>query len=233
MTKPLRLFVLGTDTDVGKTVIVCSLLRGLRRLGRQVQVHKPVACGDWDPVTRTADDGRRLLPFADSEQSPESVCPHQFEEPASPHLAAAAMGIELGRNDLIEPIAIWRDDVDLVVEGAGGPLAPLAADGTNACDLALALGWPALLVTRPHLGTLNHSGCAAEVLARRGIPCLGLVLNYHEAVAPSLAVRTAAEELPKVTGLPILHQRHHAPPHDEPYDDDLATAVVAAAEKRR
>jgi len=227
---PLQVAVVGTDTGVGKTRVVEMLVHGLRRLGRQVWVHKPVSCGGWDGMT--AEDARALDPLRGPGQSAQDLCPLQFPEPASPHLAAQAAGVVLSLKDLLAGIDHCRGTLsaphDLVVEGIGGLLVPLTSERQTVADLVAAARLPVVIVTRPHLGTLNHTALTVEAATRRGIRVLGLVLNHHTAVDDSLAVRTAAEELVALTGVPLLATLPFAPhTHDHQAAVDLAGAVLA------
>jgi dethiobiotin synthetase len=198
------LALIGTDTGVGKTHTCLLLARALRALGRQVWLHKPVACGDWDGTS--SDDGRRLRAACGDGQDPAVVCPCEFPEPCSPHLAAAAAGATLDLDRLADTarrIAQAAPDL-LLLETAGGLLSPLGSDRRTNADLLATLGWPALVVTRPHLGTLNHTALTVAEARRHGIPLLGLVVNHHQQVDDSLAVRSAAPELTAITALPLL-----------------------------
>jgi dethiobiotin synthetase len=199
---PLAVAVIGTDTGVGKTRVVEQLVRGLRAAGRKVWVHKPVACGGWG--AGQAEDGRALAALAGDGQSLEGICPFQFPEPASPHLAAAAAGSALALDGLATRIATLRGDHDLVVEGVGGLLVPLTPRRETLCDLLVAAGLPALVVTRPQLGTLNHTALTVAHARRAGVPLLGLVVNASQPVDDSLATRSAVAELAAVTGLGVL-----------------------------
>jgi dethiobiotin synthetase len=222
--------VVGTDTGVGKTRVVELLVGGLRRLGRQVWVHKPIACGGWDGTT--AEDARALDSLRGPGQSAQDLCPFQFPEPASPHLAARAAGVVLSLAGLVAGIDRCRPTPsaphDLVVEGIGGLLVPLTAECQTVADLMAAAHLPVVVVTRPHLGTLNHTALTVEAATRRGIRVLGLVLNHHTAVDDSLAVRSAAAELVALTGVPLLATLSFAPHTRDPQAAvDLAGAVLA------
>lgn len=199
--------VVGTDTGVGKTWVTLRLLRGLRAQGRRVWVHKPVACGDWDGST--ADDGRRLEAAVGDAQPATSVCPHQFPEPASPHLAARAAGTPLSSALLAAGLKAVIGDHDLIVEGAGGLLTPLADDRSTIVDLLQGGEIPLLIVTRPDLGTLNHTALTVAVARSRGLDVLGLVLNRPRPVAASLATDSAATELAACCGVPVLADLPH------------------------
>lgn len=223
------LALIGTDTAVGKTHVCLLLAQGLRALGRRVWLHKPVACGDWDGVS--SDDGRRLRAAAGDGQDPATICRHEFPEPCSPHLAAAAAGVALDLAALAaeaQAVAAATPDL-LLLELPGGLLAPLTGDRRTNADLLAALGWPALVVTRPHLGTLNHTALTVAEARRRGIPLLGLVVNHHQPMTPSLAVGSAAGELAALTGLPVLAELPFAAADGAA----LAGSVLAADAARR
>jgi dethiobiotin synthetase len=210
-----RLAVVGTDTGVGKTHVTLLLARGLRALGRRVWLHKPVACGGWDG--RSSEDGRALRAACGDGQPPATVCPREYPEPCSPHLAAQAVGVQQRMADLLAAASSLQPPASslLLLETAGGLLAPLTAARESNADLLAALGWPALIVTRPHLGTLNHTQLAVNEARRRGLRLLGLVVNHHELVEPTLAVRTAADELARLTGLPVLAELPFEPSQDD------------------
>lgn len=212
--------VVGTDTGVGKTLVTLGLIAGLRARGRRVWVHKPVACGDWDGAT--ADDGRRLVAAVGDGQSAASVCPHQFPQPASPHLAARAAGMPLSSAVLASGLEAVIGAHDLIVEGAGGLLTPLAEDRSTIVDLLQGRGIPLLIVTRPDLGTLNHTALTVAVARSRGLAVLGLVLNRPQPVAASLATDSAAVELAACCGVPLLADLPHGP-------TSTATAAALAA----
>ena len=222
---PLELAITGTDTGVGKTKVTRLIVQGLRALGRRVWVHKPVACGGWDGCS--SEDGRALREVIGDDQPFGSVCPHEFPEPASPHLAAAADGWRLHTPVLRGTIASLRRGQDLIVEGAGGLLTPMTDDRTTLMDLC---DLPLLIVTRPHLGTLNHTALTARVAGDRAI---GLILNHHEALPDSVATRHAAEELVAVTGLPLLVEIPFGGGEDPGDAQAVAEVVLAAFSARR
>ncbi len=210
-----RLAVIGTDTGVGKTAVTLLLARGLRALGGTVWLHKPVACGGWDGTS--SEDGRALRAACGDGQDPATVCPLEFPEPCSPHLAAQAAGASVTLSGLLS--AIPTPDPrprtpDLLLETAGGLLAPLTTARETNADLLAALGWPVLLVTRPHLGTLNHTQLTVNECRRRGLRVAGLVVNHHQPAGTALAVRQAGSELAVLTGLPVLGELPFQPCDD-------------------
>jgi dethiobiotin synthetase len=230
---PLLVAVVGTDTGVGKTRVVMLLTQGLRALGRRVWIHKPVACGGWDGAS--AEDARALERLRGDGQPAQTLCPLQFPEPASPHLAARAAGHDTTVSALLAGIDRCRPDAsqvhDLVVEGVGGLLVPLTGDRQTVADVVAQARLPVVVVTRPHLGTLNHTALTVAVARQRGLTVLGLVLNHHTAVDDSLAVQSAATELVALTGVPLLATLPFTPqfaPHTatEARAVDLAEALL-------
>jgi dethiobiotin synthetase len=164
------LFVTGTDTGVGKTVVSCAITAALTRRGYRLAVLKPCETGDGDDAQRLIAATARPLPL-------HRVSPYRFALPASPELAAqaAATPIDLARiHDGYQELAV---DADLaLVEGAGGLLVPIG-NGRTIADLASLLGLPLLLVARPSLGTINHTLLTLEAARRRGLAVLGVVFS--------------------------------------------------------
>ena len=204
------IFITGTDTDVGKTVVSCALVRGLRALGRRVAVMKPVASG----ATRTPHglrnaDALALMDAAGSELPYERVNPYCFEPPVSPHIAAKEAGIEVDTSRIKQDYDVLVAGSDwVVVEGAGGWFAPINNHQTMA-DLAWALSVPALLVVGLKLGCLNHAQLTRIGIEAHGVSFAGWVAN---GVDPAMA--RAAENLTaleRLLGEPALAVIGHSP----------------------
>ncbi len=179
------IFITGTDTGVGKTVAACALIRGLTSLGLKVAAMKPVASGS----VRTAKGLRNpdALALSDAANVPliyEEMNPYCFEPPVSPHIAANDAGIVVD-TDVIRRgfVAIGRSADWVVVEGAGGWLAPISERQTMA-DLAWALGIPALMVVGVKLGCLNHAQLTQLAIEARGVSFAGWIANELD---PSMA----------------------------------------------
>ncbi|SRR6266540_2484038 len=185
-------FVTGTDTGVGKTVASAVLAYRSADEGRAVRYVKPVqtgvaagAPGDADFVRAAAGvDAEELLRFA---------------EPLTPAVAAERAGAPIDLQALAAGVRN-RDTDLLLVEGAGGLLAPLAARETMA-DLAEALGAELIVATRPGLGTLNHTALTLEVARGRGLTVAGLVLSGWPS-KPGVAERTNLDRLSEMA--PII-----------------------------
>jgi len=167
-------FVTGTDTGIGKTVVACALLRAFAAAGKSAVGMKPVAAGL--EAGRSADV--EALRRASTIQAPAKlVNPFAFEPPIAPHIAATLAGIEID----IEAIAVACGELSrlaevVVVEGVGGFLVPLNARQTGA-DLALRLGFPVVLVVGMRLGCLNHALLTRRAIDAQGLRCAGWVAN--------------------------------------------------------
>jgi len=171
-------FVTGTGTSIGKTV-VCGLLAGfLRAQGMRVTTQKWVETGVTDGPS-DVDVHRRLMgdPGPAPEPSPSDRCPYRFSLPASPHLAAAR---EKRRIDPIVIEAAYRRLAEshdaVLVEGAGGFLVPLSEELLTG-DLVARIGLPVLVVAGNRLGCVSDVLLTVEAVRRRGIPLLGVVFN--------------------------------------------------------
>ena len=163
------IFITGTDTGVGKTLVAAGLVHLAVAGGQRVVGLKPVASG-----ARRTPEGLRnedALALAAESSLPlpyERTNPWCFEPPIAPHLAAAEAGIELRRADLAEWYRGASAGADLaIVEGAGGWRVPLHPEGFLS-DLPEALGLDVILVVALRLGCLNHARLTAEAIERSG-----------------------------------------------------------------
>jgi len=172
------LFITGTDTGVGKTVVSCALARGLRAAGVDVGVMKPVETG---VPSSGPEDARALIRAADVSDDVDLVCPIQYAMPAAPEAAAAAEGseAEVSSSERISRAFTTLSDrhAFMLVEGAGGILVPFDEQTTMA-TVARQLGLPVLIVARASLGTINHTLLTLEACKKRGLDVLGVVLSH-------------------------------------------------------
>ena len=159
------IFVTGTDTDIGKTVVSAALM-----------AVSPEHVSYWKPVQSGSDDDtENVLDLAQVSRRRCLTQGYRLQLPASPHHAAAAEGREVALEPLMQRAKSCCASGSWIVEGAGGVLVPLSETLLMA-DLIAALALPALVVTSSHLGTINHSLLTLESLRRRQIPVLGLVM---------------------------------------------------------
>ena len=178
----LSLFVTGTDTGVGKTLVSAALLHTLARHHSRVVGMKPVAAGtECINGVQANEDVLALRAASSCAVPPELDNPVLLPDPVSPHIAAARAGVRIDVAHLVachRALAKLADAV--VVEGAGGFHVPLSSTETGA-DLAQALGLPVVLVVGLRLGCLNHALLTAEAIRARGLTLAGWVANQVDA----------------------------------------------------
>lgn len=172
-------FITGTDTGAGKTVAAAAVLVSLRAAGIDAVPMKPVQTGaivqgsvlqspDLEFCLRMAE----LRPDAGELQD---MVPFIYEPACSPHLAAAKAGREISLDRIIEAFhRLVQRHERVVVEGAGGLLAPVSGDKTM-IDLMAVLGLPVILAARPGLGAINHTLLSVRELERTGLELLGII----------------------------------------------------------
>lgn len=171
---PRAVFVTGTDTGVGKTVVTAALACLLSRRGLDVGVLKPFQTGtDLEGLT----DAEFVYACLGRDFDPDEVSPCRLRAPLSPCFAARAEGVEIPLGRVVSRAReyVSRRDVTLI-EGAGGLFVPVT-ETVMMADLALSLGASALLVARPGLGTVNHTMLSLGYAERKGLPVLGVVIS--------------------------------------------------------
>jgi len=203
------LFVTGTDTGVGKTVVTMAITAMLRADGLNVGVWKPVQSGATFGSGIT--DAERLLQSTGIDESPEAVAPFTFEAPLTPMLAAKQAGVTLTLKELVAAgVPLIKRYEALVIEGAGGVAVPITND-TLVADLIAELRVPALIVARSGLGTINHTLLTVSWLRHYKIPIVGVIMNDGELTDlpedPSIA--TNAELIEYYSGLKVLGRFPH------------------------
>ena len=202
MTKGI--FITGTDTGVGKTLLAASLAAFLRDRGYRVGVMKPAetGCPESDG-TLIPQDALRLKEAAGCAEPIETICPYSFAEPLAPSIAAERSNRKIDVDLLLNTYGEISAKYDVtLVEGAGGLMAPLLPSYTYA-DFAHVLKLPVLMVAANKLGVINHLLLALEHASCRGLKVLGYVLN-RISNETSLAAETNREVLFGLTGVPCL-----------------------------
>ena len=192
-------FVVGTDTGVGKTTVSIAIIRGLRARGLRVAAMKPCETGDGDDALRLREASGLNLPASD-------LNPYRFSRPAAPSIAARAEGQSISLAQIGSAYERIRTQADFtLVEGAGGLLVPFTNEETTV-ELIQALSLPILVVARTALGTINHSLLTLEVARSRGLRVLGIIFSRidPEADLGESEVIATIERLGNVRSLGVL-----------------------------
>ena len=192
---PRGLFITGTDTGVGKSLVACALLHAYAARGLRVIGMKPVAAGAaFVNGAWVNEDVAQLLAASNVRAPLEAVNPYCFEQAIAPHIAASINKKTININKLQDSCARLSVLADIVmVEGAGGFCVPLN-DHESSADLARALALPVVLVVGMRLGCLNHALLTAEAIRARGLTLTGWVGNHIDAAMPQADANVASLE---------------------------------------
>lgn len=199
-------FITGTDTGVGKTLVTAALALHLKKRGLTVGVMKPIETG-VSAGRKAQSDTARLQSIIESEETAGAICPYSFELPVAPLAAAQAEGQIINPDTIKKVYRLLTSRYDgMVVEGVGGIRVPITPK-SSVTDLIKSLRLPVIVVGRSGLGGINHALLTIETLQRLKIPIIALILNHTEATRSSLArmqARTTLEILRKQAGVPVL-----------------------------
>ncbi|MDP3495889.1 MAG: dethiobiotin synthase [Hyphomonadaceae bacterium] len=220
-------FITAIGTDCGKTHVSAAILRHLRSAGRPALALKPVMSGYSPDQLETSDAGRLLLAMGRTVDAATvgEICWRSFVEPLAPNVAARRAGVALAYADMLSFLRerMARHTGPVLVEGAGGVMSPLTDTHTN-IDLAQDLGLPVVLLASSYLGAVSHTLTAVDVLTRRHLKPVMIVVTE-----PSVDASPAAlfiDELRRWTAIP-LYAAPFAPGIDDSrgYGEEITTAL--------
>jgi dethiobiotin synthetase len=207
------LTVTGTDTGVGKTAVSCALCAALIARGHPVAAFKPVLTGLDD----AGPHDHKLL-AALTGQAPEDVAPVRFAPAVSPHLASELAGRDIDAEALARQARALATSGVVIVEGAGGILAPFTAELSQG-DWMASVGLPAVVAARPGLGTINHTLLTLEAAGARGLDVRAVVLTPWPE-EPTVMERSNRETIARLGGIDVATLGR--------VDPDSAEELVAA-----
>jgi dethiobiotin synthetase len=198
-------FVTGTDTGVGKTVITVALIKAIVRLGFSVGGMKPIesGCLDESDILLPA-DGMFIRTASHMEEGIRHITPCCFRSPLAPLPASEIEGAPVDFEKIRKAFADLSRKYDIVVvEGIGGLLVPIAKD-YSVIDMARDFDLPLIVVTKPTLGTINHTLLTVNYAIKEGLRVAGIVINYNQPPENSLAERTNPELLGRISPVPVI-----------------------------
>lgn len=165
------LFIIGTDTDCGKTYVTSLILRALRNERVDAVGYKPICCGDRNDALELVDASQDVVTV-------DQVNPLWLKTPAAPHVASMFENCPIDTPALIAgQKELAKEHQVVITEGVGGLLVPIAGKDYTVAELAKDVGSPVILVVGNKLGALNHTLLTVEALRSRGIEPAGLVFN--------------------------------------------------------
>jgi adenosylmethionine-8-amino-7-oxononanoate transaminase/dethiobiotin synthase len=192
-----NIFITGTDTGVGKTVVSAGLALSLKHKGFDVGIMKPIQSGGRE-------DTDFLIKASGVKDEIELINPYYFKKPLAPLTASEIEGVQIDiatiKNAFEE--LCRRHDV-VIVEGIGGLLVPLTKD-YFVSDLILELGLPVVIVSRPDLGTINHTLLTIKQAKESGIDVIGIIFNETKKKKKGLAEKTNPSIIERLSGVPVL-----------------------------
>jgi len=182
------LFITGTDTDVGKTVVACGFLAAANQQGLRTAAIKPVAAGcEVTEQGMTNSDALQLQAAASHKLSYQQINPVALEPAIAPHIAAAEAGVRMSASRLVgycRGVSLLPVDM-VIIEGAGGWRVPINSRETLA-DVAQELECAVIVVVGMRLGCLNHALLTMEAIRRDGLQIAGWVANILDTEMPRL-----------------------------------------------
>lgn len=197
------IFITGTDTGVGKTIVAATLARLLRMKGVNVGVMKPVTSGCREVSGQLVSEDALLLCEAAGITCTNDVAPYRLREPVAPSEAARLDGVRIDFAAIKKSFDYLSSLYDyLIVEGVGGVMVPLSG-GFLVSDLVRELKLPLLVVARSGLGTINHTVLTCFASAQMGLQVSGVIINGMPEY-PGLADKSASHQIGALCGAPIL-----------------------------
>jgi dethiobiotin synthetase len=208
------LFITGTDTGVGKTVVAAAIANWFHLRGNRVAVCKIAATGCVRRLEGlVSEDAEYLAHWAYAQFPLQTVCPIRYAEPLAPAVAAQRAGVPLDWSMLQASLNTMTSASDvMVVEGVGGIMVPMD-DRHCVLDVVRWLGLPTVIVARAGLGTINHTLLTVNAIRSTGVVVAGVVINRYPTDMPDTATETNAAAIQKWAKTSVL-----ALIPDEPFD---------------
>ncbi len=231
MNNERGVFITGTDTGVGKTLVTAALALCLTRRGLSVGVMKPIETG-CRTSGASGSDAARLYAAAGVTEPVETISPYRFADPLAPLDAARRAGRTIELRRIVRAYrALAARHAFLLVEGAGGVMVPVTPTGDTR-DVIVRLGLPAVVVVRAALGAVNQTLLTLGALRHRKIPVLGVFLNRSGAPAgPDGALQETSTIglLKERCGLPVIGPLPHRPEIAGCWEQGLAEMAESPA----
>lgn len=198
-------FITGTDTGVGKTVVAGRIARAMRERGINVGVMKPIHTGCRKRKRKLIPaDSIYLMKSACVNDPVELVTPFMFREPAAPLVTAKNSNRIISIEKIMECFnELCRRHTFMIVEGVGGACVPITKDFFIG-DLISMLGLPAIIVSRPDIGTINHTLLTIDYLRKKDITIEGVIINYTRRIRKSIAEKTCGKIIEELSGIKVI-----------------------------
>ena len=199
------IFITGTDTGVGKTFVACGLIKAMKDKGLDVCPMKPVESGCRTTKGKLVpSDTNKLIKASGVNEPLDLINPYRLKHPLAPSVAADIEGVKIERRKILSAHNRLSKKYDLtIIEGAGGIMVPVYKKYLF-LDLARDLDLPVLIISRPGLGTINHTLLTIDALKNKGLDISGVIINSSENNRKGLSEKTNPEVIEKLGGITVL-----------------------------
>src|SRR3990170_2880007 len=199
------IFITGTDTGVGKTFVALGLINALKEKGFNVCPMKPVETGCRTKKGKLIpEDTMNLIKASGIKEAVDVINPYRFKHPLAPSVAAELEGKLIKKEKIFSAYNYLSKKYDItIVEGAGGIMVPLYKKYLF-LDFISDINLPIIIVSRPGLGTINHTLLTIEIAKSRGIKILGVIINYAGQIKNDISVKTNPKIIESIGGIPLV-----------------------------
>jgi len=199
------IFITSTDTGVGKTFVAVSLLMAMKEMGLHVCPMKPVETGcrikDGKLIPQ---DAINLINASGINEPINVINPYRFKHPLAPSVAAELEGVSIRKRKILTAYNYLLNKYNItIVEGAGGIMVPVYKKYLI-LDLVKDLNTPLIIVSRPSIGTINHTLLTIEAARSRGIDIIGVIINYSSKTKKGLSEKTNPEIIERLGRVSVL-----------------------------
>lgn len=197
------IFIIGTDTNVGKTIVSAGIMHLLRQGGYNAGYFKPILSGAIIKEGKLIPLDTSFVKYVSNiDESIDNMTIYKYRLPVSPHLAARKENNSINQDEIMKKLEELRSRYEyIVVEGCGGVIVPLNDDGLMLYHLIKRIGYSCILVARASLGTINHTLLTTSFANSIGIDIKGIIINQY---AGNYLEDENIKIIEKHTALPIL-----------------------------
>lgn len=222
LTEQKTVFITGTDTGVGKSIFTAFLALSYLEKGKTVAISKPIQTGNEKDMDFLKNLTRNNIPIFNT---------YSFDLPAAPSVASMHEGKTIEIEKIISDIRELENKFNVVlVEGIGGIAVPITYNDVNSylvADLIKDLNYPLIIVSRPSLGTINHTILTLEFAKQKGLNVLGFVISGYDENTDDPVIKTAPDEISGITGINCLFKIPYL--NDLNYDSLVTSGEVSSS----
>ncbi len=216
----MDIFITGTDTDIGKTVITAGIAAVMQSLGYEMSVFKPFQSGAKEGNKRLISPDLEFVEHIDANIKRKTS--YMLKAPTAPSVAAELEGVVIDKQKVLQDFIDLKNTCDIVVtEGAGGLLVPVYGE-TLMSDIIKMLNLPVVIVAGANLGTINHTLLTVKTAQNLGLNVVGVIINKYPHKTKDEAIKSAPSLISKFSGVKLLG----VVPEVKDFDDTLTPETL-------